>query len=69
MTNHADTGERQPRTGDPDALLGTDAAAELLGVAVEQVRAMADQGLITRLEDEAGPCFRRSELLAARATG
>lgn len=71
MTNHTDTSREQggPQTGDPDELLGTDAAAELLGVPVEQVRTMADQGLITRLDDGHGPCFRRAELIAAREAG
>ena len=69
MTQHTDTTTGGPQTGDPDELLGTDAAAELLGVPVEQVRTMVEQGMITRHEDAAGHGFRRSELLAARATG
>jgi hypothetical protein len=71
MRNHTDpsTTGGGAQMGDPDELLGTDAAAELLGVPVEQVRSMADQGLITRHEDDAGPCFRRSELIAARGVG
>ena len=57
------------QTGDPEELLGLDAASELLGVPVEQVRAMADQGLITRRDREGGPGFQRAELLAARELG
>lgn len=62
-----DQSERQ--TGDPEALLGLDAASELLGVPVEQVRTMADQGLITLHEGDEGPGFQRAELLAARSLG
>jgi len=69
MSDHPDTSTDDPQAGDPGELLGTDAAAELLGVPVEQVRTMAEQGLITTVDDGAGPCFRRSELLAARAVG
>ncbi len=57
------------QTGDLDELLGLDAASELLGVPVEQVRAMADQGLITRRDRDGGPGFQRAELLAARDLG
>lgn len=57
------------QTGDPDELLGLDAASELLGVPVEQVRAMADQGIITRLDHDGGPSFQRAELIAARELG
>jgi len=69
MTDRSDTSSDAPQTGDPDELLGTDAAAELLGVPVEQVRTMADQGVITTVDDGAGPCFRRAELIAARTMG
>ena len=58
-----------PQAGDPDELLGLDAASELLGVPVEQVRAMADQGIITTLGGSEGPGFRRAELIAARELG
>lgn len=57
------------QTGDLDELLGLDAASELLGVPVEQVRAMSDQGLITRHDRAGGPGFQRAELLAARDVG
>ncbi len=58
-----------PQMGDPEELLGLDAASELLGVPVEQVRAMDEQGLITRLENDGGPGYRRAELIAARDLG
>lgn len=58
-----------PQTGDPKDLLGLDQASELLGVPVEQVRAMADQGLITRHDTDEGPGFQRAELIAARDVG
>jgi len=51
---------------DPDDLLDEEAAAEVLGVAVEQLHAMADQGLLT---PEGSGRFRRAELLAARELG
>jgi len=69
MMQHSDTTTGGPQTGDADELLGTDAAAELLGVPVEQVRTMVEQGMITSHEDDAGHGFRRSELLAARQFG
>lgn len=59
----------QQQTGDPEELLGLDAASELLGVPVEQVRAMADQGVITRHDRDEGPGFQRAELIAARDLG
>ena len=65
MSDHTE----DPQAGDPEELLGMDAAAELLGVPVEQVRTMAEQGLITQVDDHAGPCFRRAELIAARTQG
>jgi len=68
MTNDTDT-TGGAQAGDPAELLGTDAAAALLGVPVEQVRTMAEQGLITRIDDGAGPCFRRAELIAVREAG
>lgn len=58
-----------PQAGDPEELLGLDAASELLGVPVEQVRAMADQGIITQQESGDGPGFQRGELIAARDLG
>lgn len=58
-----------PHTGDPEELLGLDAASELLGVPVEQVRAMADQGIITQHDSGDGPGFQRAELIAARDLG
>ena len=60
---------KQPQMGDPEELLGLDAASELLGVPVEQVRAMDEQGLITRMENEGGPGYQRAELIAARDLG
>lgn len=60
---------KPPQTGDPDQILGLDAASELLGVPVEQVRAMADQGVITKHDTGDGPGFRRAELIAARDLG
>lgn len=59
----------EQQTGDLDELLGLDAASELLGVPVEQVRAMADQGVITRHDRDGGPGFRRAERIAARDLG
>lgn len=64
MTEHVN-----PQTGDPDELLGLDQASALLGVPVEQVKAMAEQGLITTVEDDGGTGFRRAELVAARQAG
>lgn len=58
-----------PQAGDPEELLGLDAASELLGVPVEQVRAMVDQGIITQQESGDGPGFERAELIAARDLG
>lgn len=58
-----------PQAGDPEELLGLDAASELLGVPVEQVRAMADQGVITQHDSDGGPGFQRAELIAARDLG
>jgi hypothetical protein len=53
-----------------DDLVGVEDAAEVLEVPVEQVHAMADQGLITPVEGSGdGARFRRSELLAARLQG
>lgn len=57
------------QAGDPEELLGLDAASELLGVPVEQVRAMADQGVITARDSGDGPGFQRAELIAARELG
>ena len=59
----------RPQTGDPHDILGLDEASELLGVPVEQVRAMADQGLITSQDTDDGPGFQRAELIAARDLG
>lgn len=58
-----------PQMGDPEELLGLDAASELLGVPVEQVRAMDEQGLITRHDSDGGPGYQRAELIAARDLG
>jgi hypothetical protein len=58
-----------PQAGDPEELLGLDAASELLGVTVEQVRTMADQGIITTHESGEGPGYQRAELIAARELG
>jgi len=58
-----------PQQGDPDELLTLDRASELLGVAPAQVEAMTDQGLITPVDEGAGPRFRRAELIAARQLG
>jgi hypothetical protein len=57
-----------PQTGDPDELLDLDGASALLGVPVEQVRRMTDQGMITSARDDALR-FRRSELIAVRQQG
>lgn len=62
QTNH-------PQAGDPEELLGLDAASELLGVTVEQVRTMVEQGIITAHESGEGPGYRRAELIAARELG
>lgn len=59
----------RPQTGDPQDIVGLDEASELLGVPVEQVRAMADQGLITRHDTDNGPGYQRAELIAARDLG
>ena len=58
-----------PQAGDPEELLGHDAASALLGVPVEQVRAMAEQGLITKRDSGDGPGYQRAELIAARDLG
>ena len=50
-------------------LLDVEAASAVLEVPVEQVLAMAEQGLITPEEGGSGPRFRRAELLAARELG
>lgn len=55
--------------GPMDELLDVEAASGVLQVPVEQVLAMADQGLITPEEGSSGPRFRRAELLAARELG
>ena len=68
MTHHDET-NGGAQTGDPAELLGMDAAAALLGVPVEQVRSMVEQGMLTQVEDADGPCFRRAELIAAREAG
>lgn len=65
MTHH----EKDPQTGDLEELLDVESASSLLGVPVEQVLAMADQGVITAEEGTSGPRFRRAELLAARELG
>jgi hypothetical protein len=54
---------------DPDDLLDEEAAAEVLGVAVGQLHAMADQGLLTPEGSGGAARFRRAELLAARELG
>lgn len=64
MTQYAN-----PQAGDPDELLGLDQASALLGVPVEQVKEMAQQGMLTRVEDEGGTGFRRAELIAVREAG
>jgi hypothetical protein len=69
MTDQTDRSTQAPQSGDPSDLLGLDAAAELLGVPVEQVRTMVDQGIITEHDEAGDPCYRRSELLAAREMG
>lgn len=70
MANDTGTSTQgEPQRGDPSELLDTDAAAALLGVPVEQLRAMAEQGLLTPVDDGNGPCFRRAELIAAREAG
>lgn len=63
------TQSSSPQAGDPGELLGLDAASELLGVPVEQVRAMADQGIITTHDNGDGPGYQRAELIAARDLG
>lgn len=59
-----------PQAGEPDDLIGLDEASALLEVPVEQVRAMADQGLITPSGSSAdAPEFLRGEVIAARELG
>ena len=65
MTHHA----HDPQSGDLDQLLDVEDASALLEVPVEQVIAMADQGIITPEAGTSGPRFRRAELLAARELG
>lgn len=66
MTNNE---SKDPQTGDPEELLDLDAASELMGVPADQVRTMAEQGLITAREGADGPRFQRGELIAARELG
>jgi hypothetical protein len=58
-----------PQAGDPGDLVGLDVASELLGVPEDQVRTMADQGVITAHDGAEGPRFQRAELIAARDLG
>lgn len=58
--------------GDLGDEVGIEAAARMLEVAPEQVRAMADEGLLTPVKpiDDAGELwFSRAEVLAARNLG
>ena len=55
--------------GPLDELLDVEEASAVLEVPVEQVLAMAEQGLLTPEEGSSGPRFLRAELLAAREIG
>ena len=58
-------------TGDLDEEIGIDAAAQLLEVGPDQVRAMADEGLLTPMTTIGSEelRFSRAEVLAARNIG
>ncbi|MET0728996.1 MAG: hypothetical protein ABWZ76_11935 [Acidimicrobiales bacterium] len=56
-------------TGPLDELLAVEAASAVLEVPVEQVLALAEQGIITAVQGSSGPRFQRAELLAARELG
>ena len=54
----------------PDDVVGVEEAAELLGVPAEQVHVLADEGVLTPLDDGAGgQVYARSEVQAARLLG
>jgi|GEM_PF-369327 len=54
---------------DPGELVGLEEAAELLTVPVEQVRAMAAEGMLTPAAGGDALAFQRSEVLALRLQG
>jgi hypothetical protein len=54
----------------PEDAVGAEEAAELLGVPVEQVQILADEGVLTPLDDGSGrQVYARGEVLAARLLG
>ncbi len=52
-----------------DDLLDIEGAAAILGVSVDRVQVMVDDGMLTWEEGGDGPRFLRAELLAARELG
>jgi hypothetical protein len=53
-----------------DDVIKAEEAAELLEVPVEQVAVMADEGILTPVDDGSGATgFARSEVMAARLLG
>lgn len=66
MTHHD---HDEPQTGDPDELLDLREASALLDVPTDQVRTMAEQGMLTPEGEGDDVRFRRGELIAARQQG
>ena len=52
-----------------DDILTLDEASEVLGVPVEQVQAMAEEGLLTPADEGDPTRFRRADVEAARLAG
>jgi CO/xanthine dehydrogenase Mo-binding subunit len=53
-----------------DDMIGTEEAAEILGVPAEQVPVLAEEGVLTPQDDGAGgQLYARSEVMAARLLG
>jgi len=54
----------------PEDVVGAEEAAGLLGVPVEQVQVLADEGVLTPRDDgSGGQVYARAEVLAARLLG
>lgn len=66
MTHHD---HDDPQSGAADELLDLREASALLDVPSEQVRTMAEQGMLTPDGEGDDMRFRRGELIAARQTG
>jgi hypothetical protein len=59
----------EPQEGDLSELIGIQVASAILEVPVEQVRTMADQGMLTPSGPSDAPQFVRAEVIAARELG